>query len=383
LRQGSFRTIRVLALAATAGLAAWSCATAPAPVPAVPAGSVFTLHGQARFAGHALAGAVVTATRAASPGAVPGPAPQTLSGADGSFSLLLSPGSWNLGGHAPGPAGAGLVSVWGGNPLDLFGPPGEEVTLAFFPDPGLPAPRKDPGIGGRVLLDGAPVEGVAVMVYLAGSPLKGPPFMSAPPTAADGLFDLPLDPGTYEIVARKRAGGGLGGPGMMGGSAGTVFPGGGPSGAEGPMHKGDLAGAYPHNPVTLREGGGLTLDIPVTGIKKPREGGTLASGQAILLSGIIRGPGGNPAPGARALLYPGAAMSGRPAAISGPADAEGRFKLEAAKEGTFYLAARERIGAPPMSGELMGTYDASDDHSLALKWGMRVEGIELTMEPVP
>jgi len=364
LRNGFPWSGLAVALAALAS----SCASAPGFGPAP---VTYTLAGNARHLGQPLGGATVTALPAEGS---PGTAVEFRTGADGRFTLALPRGSWRLGGRAAGPSGEALSAFWGGNPLSLSGPPGEEITLAFLADPGPPLPRSDPGVGGRALLGGSPAEGVTVAAYLAGTPLKGPPYLAAVPTGPDGAFDLPLPPGTYDLVARRRAGGPPQAPGP-GGAPGTEQP--------GPMAKGDLFGAYPHNPVTLREGEGLALDIPVTEVKKPREGGTLSPGQAILVKGTIRGPDGKPVPGARALLHPTAAMAGRPDAISGPADDQGRFILEAPKEGRFFLSARERIGAPPESGELVGSYDASDDHSIELKWGGRYEGLVLTMEPVP
>jgi hypothetical protein len=377
--KGTWRRAETMMAALTVPLLMASCASLPSSIP----GGGHPVRGNARYQGAALAGALITAKAAGGTGAG---TRETASGPDGSFTLLLPAGSWDLGGGASGPGGEGLFALWGGNPLELEGEipapgPGmvdEGINLAFLTDPGPPARREDPGIGGRVLLDGRPVEGVTVFAYLAGSPHKGPPYLAAAPTGPDGVFDLPLEPGRYDLVARRRAG--------ASGPAAVRAAGGAPGGAgtgEGPMRKGDLSGTYPHGPVTLRQGQGLALDIPVTEIKKPREGGKPAPGQAIVLSGVIRGPGGGPVPGARVLLYPSGAMAGRPAFISAPADGKGAFTLEAGREGRFFMAARQRIGAPPESGDLTGSYDGSDDHSLVLKWGQRVEGIVIEMEPVP
>jgi hypothetical protein len=82
------------------------------------------------------------------------------------------------------------------------------------------------------------------------------------------------------------------------------------------------------------------------------------------------------------VLYDIPEMLGRPAFISSPSDEEGRYRLEVSRGGLYYAAARSVIGRPPETGELMGFYDGRDDHSLVLKVGDRVDGIDIMVREV-
>ncbi len=329
-------------------LLAAGCASAP---------EWFPVAGSVRAGGHAAAGAVISASDRA------GRAFTVRADGEGRFLLPLPAGSFSLTGRGADAAGRPLTGWWGGNPLGVTGAvQGDDgPTLALVPDPGPPRERPEPGIGGRVLLEGTPAAGVSVAAYLAGGEaLRGPPYLNGFPTGEDGTFELPLPPGRYELTARRRAKAG-----------------------EGPLGKGDLFGVFPGNPVTLREGQGLSLDIPVAEVKKPRPVGTLAAGEGMVVTGTLRDAGGKPVPGARALLYPTPSLAGRPAFISAPADEAGRYRLEVSRPGRFYLAARVKTGAPPEPGELQGTYHGTDDHSLTLSPGKPLSGVDLTMEPTP
>ena len=50
--------------------------------------------------------------------------------------------------------------------------------------------------------------------------------------------------------------------------------------------------------------------------------------------------------------------------------------------GRYYAAGRSVIGRPPETGELMGYYDGTEDHSLELKVGDRVDGVGIVVQEV-
>lgn len=321
-------------------------------------GGPFTVNGAARYEGRKLGGGEITAHRDR-PG---GPGISVRIGGDGDFLLVLPPGKWYLTGWAQGEAGRSLYSFWAGNPLELHGPIEESVVLPFAAAAPEPAPFRGVGVTGRVTLSGEPAAGVLVGAYL--DPVQGfhgPPYTVSAPSAADGSFRIPVQPGTYYLVARRRMG---------------------PGPYQGPLLKGDLFGYYQHNPVTVRGYQGVTVNMPVLKVNRRRGSGSLALGRSITLSGRITTVTGRPAAGVRLVLYDQPEMLGRPAFISSPSDSEGRYVLEASRTGRFYAAARSRIGGPPETGELMGFYSVSDDHSLSLNWGDRLDGIDVTVQEV-
>ena len=48
--------------------------------------------------------------------------------------------------------------------------------------------------------------------------------------------------------------------------------------------------------------------------------------------------------------------------------------------GTYWLAARNQLGGPPMPGQLYGRYVGSQDGSVRVKTGEGLENIELVVE---
>lgn len=283
---------------------------------------------------------------------------EVTAGPDGSFTLNLEQGSYYIMGEGKDPAdGSPVVAYWAGNPLNIFGPVPERFFLPFVKRTSPPGTEMGSGIRGRVRYGERPVSGAVVAAYLdLASGLHGPPYMASSATDKDGRFALDVEPGTYFLLARKHMGA------MV---------------QSGPLLKGDLSGFYPHNPVTLRSGQGLVLDIAVDRVNRPRGEGSLSPGEAIVLEGIVRNELGEPVEGAWAFLYDSPDMIGRPAFISSPTDSEGRYRLEASRVGSFYLAARSHTGGPPEPGQLMGFFPGSEDHSVRLQWGEHLTGLDI------
>ena len=323
-------------------------------------GEIYTLTGAARFDGHPLSSGIVRAAK----DTPLGEAITARVRGDGSFEMALGPGVYYLTGTgSDSQSGGKLWAYWGGNPLNLFGEIADTLFLLFTPATSPPGIRDGTGIQGRVFKGGVPVEGAVVAVYLdpVGG-FHGPPYGLSAPADAQGRYSLNITPGTYFLMAQKRRRTGWG--------------------YMGPLLKGDQTAYYAHNPVTLRQGEGMVVNLELAIVNRPRGEGSLSPGESIILEGVVTNEAGEPAPGVRACLYARSEMIGRPGFISSPSDEKGRYRLEVSKPGTFYLAGRSKLGAPPETGELMGYYPGSADHSVRINWGDHLTGMDIPVREV-
>jgi len=318
-----------------------------------------TLSGAVRFAGHPLSDGVVRAAKDTPLGEVT----TVRVHGDGTFEMSLDAGVYYLTAAGDDPrSGRKLWAYWGGNPLNVFGEIADSLFLLFAPVTPPPRVRDGAGIQGWVFSDGVPVEGAVVAVYLDSMEgFRGPPYDLSVPSDAEGHYVLKIPPGTYFLMARKRRTG---------------------QGYVGPLLKGDQTTYYAHNPVTLRQGEEMVVNLELTAVNRPRGEGSLSLGEPIILEGVVTNEAGDPVPGVRACLYAKSAMIGRPDFISSPTDDKGRYRLEASKTGTFYLAGRSKIGGPPETGELMGYYAGSEDHAVRINWGDHQTGMDIPVREV-
>ena len=318
---------------------------------------LFTLSGSTRFNGVLLSSGEITA-QVAEPGGKAFSAPINQ---DGSFMFQLPAGSYFLTGRGWDPASG--MKVFGyliNNPINLYGHIPVPIILPFVTDTAAPQSINGQGIRGRVLKGGEPVNGAIAAVFLdATEDFHGLPYRESAPTGADGEYYIDVGPGKYFVLARSR-------------SIAITF--------QGPLLKGDLSGFYPHNPVILRAEDGLILDVPMVRVNRPRGSGTLAPGESIIVQGEVTTITGESAAGVRVVLYSIPEMLGRPVFISSPTDENGSYRLEVSRNGKFYAAARSVIGRPPETGELMGFYDGTEDHSLMLEMGDRLEGVDIVVK---
>ncbi|GAB4239109.1 MAG: hypothetical protein OHK0028_16850 [Deltaproteobacteria bacterium] len=291
----------------------------------------------------------------------------------GIASLTVPPGRyflsarWPKDGNFDRPAAPGDRTAWfGGNPVFTDRGGEKEVFLGLeeFPEPPSMAgePAAGTGVAGRVVSGGAPVEGASVFAYArTESAFRDLGFAASAPTAPDGTFVLDLPPGEYHLLVRKRASGGIAGP----------------------MRKGDLFGYYPANPVSVGERGYRLLSIPATPLKLrnvPSYSGD--SGGAAFLEGRVVGPDGKPRAGVYAALYDNPDLLNRPVFLSDVTGADGRFRLAVPVPGTYHLGARTGYGGAPAPGDLYGRYEGNAAHSVTLREGDRVTGIEITVREV-
>ncbi len=173
----------------------------------------------------------------------------------------------------------------------------------------------------------APAEGVYVYVYRKGADPHGPAdVILHAPTTADGAFSIDLPPGDYLLVARRRTNLENSGPMMAGDQRSEPVP------------------------VQVREGAKVPLnllmnlkeDTEVRSFVPPKEWTTA-------FAGTVRDGDGNPVEGARVHVYTYVQMSERPKYVSERTGPDGKYVVFLPTGGTYYLAARNRFGAPPGS----------------------------------
>lgn len=279
--------------------------------------------------------------------------------ADGLFSLDLPKGQYYLLAR-----GEGRFAYYGRNPVSVPEEGLENVNLLMEPtDLSVPEPGGlvETGVAGIVTENGQPVAGAVIMVYTdLSSQLKGMGLGMSAPTGPDGVFEFPLSPGSYYLVVRARK------SGMM----------------AGPLRAGDLFGYLPTNPLVVEDGKLTPVHIPVISVpeKVERYASSLFGNTSI--TGRIVNAQGKPVVGLQALLYDDPMMLNRPLYVSQPTGEDGRFVLSFPKGGVYYLAARDELGGTPAPGELYGRYQGSADHSVRIRTGKTLEGIEIKVEEV-
>ncbi len=280
-------------------------------------------------------------------------------GPSGLFSLALVSGDYYFIAR-----GEGLFSYYGRNPVTVPEEGLQEMNLALVEEtPPLPdaVPQIATGVIGSASVDGKPLAGVVVYVYTdLNDQLKGRGLGMTGVTDESGLFEAPLSPGTYYLVARQRQGGGYAGP----------------------LSAGDYIGYYPGNPLVVRDGEVPRVAIPMLEVpeKVDRMASTLFGQTSI--QGRILSADGKPLAGLRAVLYSDSMMLNRPLYVSQPSDETGRFVLSFPSGGTYYIAARDTLGGTPQPGELYGRFGGSDDSSVVLATGDAMEGIDIVVEKV-
>jgi hypothetical protein len=293
---------------------------------------------------------------------------------EGKAAFALFPGRYFLvaqwrgdGDHARPAAAGDRFAYFGGNPVYIQAAgPAREIALSLeefaAPRPGPPAPESSNGVAGFVLADGAPVADAYVTAYLrSDGGFRDMGFAAAAPTSGDGSYLLDLPPGRYYLVARKRASGGVAGP----------------------LRKGDLFGYYAANPVTVSPDRLFRADIPVTVLRLrnvPSYSGDSAA--AAYVEGRIVGRDGRPRPGVYAALYDNPDLLNRPLFLSDVTGADGRYRLPVPATGTYYLGARNGYGGSPAPGDLYGRFEGTADHSVTIRDGDRLTGVDIVVEEV-
>ncbi|MSM39656.1 MAG: hypothetical protein GJT30_08575 [Geobacter sp.] len=249
----------------------------------------------------------------------------------------------------------------------------EKLWLPFAVVPHrAPVSRAAPAtaLSGTVTYHGQPVSVAQVSLYgAAGGRFKGLGLLSNV-TAADGAFRFSVAPGSYLVVARKRAA------------------------ADGSMQlrKGDLFCFYPGNPLHVADNEELSIELPCypkddvdgflgagASVKKSREGlarfrdkGATAAREGSVLAGRVVDIAGRPvkisvqayrlAQGKPFLMHYLRLMPDRQAETA----ADGSFRLSLPSDGDYAVVAREYAGQAPLKGEWYGLYEGNVDHAVSV-----------------
>lgn len=285
-------------------------------------------------------------------------------GDDGLFRLTLPAGTYAL--YARD-AERGLFAFCGRNPLAV----GEEMVWAGLQAvplaPAVWRPYDDAysaAVEGKVTYGGEPLAGAYVYLYLdVDEDLKGQGYRLSQPTAADGSFAFDgLPESDYFLVARKREG----------------------AGRLGPVLEGDLLAIYPGNP--LRAPAGKTAVVQLAAVRKVKESAdseTFARAAGLVVRGVVTDVKSRPVAGMHVFAYTDRVIGHqRPAALSPPTGANGRFTVKLKQPGTYYLGARQLYGDSPAPGELFGMYDETADHGLTVTAGESLDGVKIVVEPI-
>jgi hypothetical protein len=219
-------------------------------------------------------------------------------------------------------------------------------------------------IEGRVLHNHQPVVGANVYLYLdVAEDLKGQGYRLSLPTAKDGYFRFDgLPESNYFLVARHRRNGQR----------------------VGPVLEGDQLGIYPGNPLTARAGQVHHVKVhTVAKLKDSGESETFGRATGPVLKGRVVDASGQAVGGVHVFAYVDRVIGHqRPAAMSVPTSADGRFVVNLPEPGTYYVGAREAYGDSPAPGELFGMYEESADHGLTLETGRTLDDVVIVVEPL-
>jgi hypothetical protein len=220
------------------------------------------------------------------------------------------------------------------------------------------------GVSGKTLLkdDGQPLTGAYVNIYPSHAPnLLGPSTYISSPTGEDGSYRIEVPPGSYYIVARKRA---------SGLATGAISP-------------GDHFSEDARMLVEIKAGKMVKVDLPMVYMGAPmffKQGiGAVVTAQGI--RGVLVDSAGKPQAGAFAIAYTNSDIKRLPDFASGLTNENGEFTLYLPAAGEYYLAARLHAWDMPRNGEPYGKYDGNVITPIKVADKTFVEGIKMVMLP--
>lgn len=276
----------------------------------------------------------------------------------GRFTIAAPPGDYIVTASSPG-----YFAYFGRNPLRLNADQKNlslPLAKAHAPESKQIQPGGE-GLEGRVLFEGAPVEGAVVQAYLeAKNGFRGQPYASALATGPEGGYALDLEPGRYFIVAKRRHVGHK----------------------TGPLEAGDLFGALPGMPLALATGNRISVDLETVRLPSAEMMARYQTKFATI-SGVIVDEKGQPVAGFRPCLYPNSRMLDEPLVVGEPTGAEGLFTLRTSRTGAFWVGAREQLGGPPREGERIGFMRPFPAEGISISPGDAVVDVTVVVRPAP
>ncbi len=282
---------------------------------------------------------------------------------DGQYRLELPTGGYALYVVAPQ---LRLFAFCGRNPVTVDNTPqwaGLQAVSHRLPTTRPYEDATSTAVEGRVMADGAPLSDAYVYLYIdAEDALKGQGYRMSQPTDAEGRFYFDGLPETsYFLVARKRAQGGR----------------------VGPVLNGDWLGIYPGNPLSTRAGMTQLVEIPaVQKIKSETSSETFAVPGGPQMEGVVVDRAGQPVAGLHVFAYRDRVIGHkRPETLSAPTTDDGRFVLNFAAAGIYYIGARQYYGDSPAPDELFGMYGGSPDHGLDVG-AKPLKEVRIVVEPI-
>lgn len=287
-------------------------------------------------------------------------------GADGIFRLRLPAGSYYLVATKGKPGSDETYFGFRRRPLSTGIVVSDGYYLQVVPrsTPKLEETTGGGAIRGHVLGPDGPVAGAMVFLYKdPQSGFRGPAdFALQGPEGTDGegRFSMEIPDGDYYLIGLWRQGGRL----------------------RGPPRPGDLWGYFDGNPVTVRSGVTISLDLHMAPKLDPVKSAPVGirSGTTGIRGAVKSGSGEVPAGlFVYAVDKPDALLGGLPPYRT-IVDDRGAFSLEL-PEGTFYLVVRAALGGPPLKGEWFGIYGGETPAPVTVGKEI-VEGIEIPLDQV-
>lgn len=220
------------------------------------------------------------------------------------------------------------------------------------------------GMTGQIVnkADGTPVASAYVNVYPDTlSNLLGPSQFISSPTGTDGRFTIEVPPGTFYVVARKRASGD-------------------PSG---PLSPGDLYSEHQRVITTVIDGKLSVIDLTVAPVKAPMffKKAMVEQETSTGIRGTLIDAAGNPVPGSFAVAYTNADVKRLPDYASTLSDGQGRFVIYLPEAGDYYLGARVHAWDMPHPGELYGKYGDDTPTPVSVAKDEFVTDIKIILTP--
>ncbi|MCL7487454.1 MAG: carboxypeptidase-like regulatory domain-containing protein [Desulfobulbaceae bacterium] len=296
----------------------------------------------------------------------------------GSYSLQLEPGTYYF--IATGKDGEKNFSAYhGANPLRVgsrnlwISLMAHQVKQPVYTD-------GETSAQGVVLYKGKPVQGAHVAFYTMDARKfkglgfladKGLGFMQA--VDEDGTFNVRLVPDKYVVIARSIAGGN------------EIRP----------LRKGDLFCYIPSNPIEVKPGKKVRIEIPcypkadrLAFVESPEIKNnnyvTLedsANSGAYGIKGKVTDSRGLPVAEAYVIAYRtgDAATPTREAENITRTDADGNYFIPLDVDGSYGLVVRDTLGAAPRSNDMAGLYGEDPWQGISFKAGQMIDNINISI----